>query len=91
MSILLFRFLTRQSYRLQQDGKKKYRKKSNDTARLCADDVLTRDKMIAYHNSYSAVMEKYGLQRGERGSEARHVTTAQYYRNIQRDKKDFES
>ena len=75
----------------KQDGKKKYRKKSTETARLCADDVLTRDKMIAYHNSYSAVMEKYGLQRGERGSEARHVTTAQYYRNIQREKKEIES
>lgn len=74
----------------KQDGKKKYRKKSTDTTRLCADDVLTRDKMIAYHNSYSAVMKKYGLQRGERGSEARHVTTAQYYRNIQREKKEIE-
>lgn len=75
----------------KQDGKKKYRKKSTDIARLCADDVLTRDKMIAYHNSYSAVMEKYSLQRGERGSEARHVTTAQYYRNIQREKKEIEA
>lgn len=75
----------------KQDGKKKYRKKSTDTARLCVDDVLTRDKMIAYHNSYSAVMGKYGLQRGERGSEARRVTTAQYYRNIQREKKEIES
>jgi Plasmid recombination enzyme. len=75
----------------KQDGKKKYRKKSTDTARLCADDVLTRDKMIAYHNSYSAIMEKYGLRRGERGSEARHVTTAQYYRNIQREKKEIEA
>lgn len=75
----------------KQDRKKKYRKKSTDTARLCADDVLTRDKMIAYHNSYSAVMEKYGLQRGERGSEARQVTTDQYYRNIQREKKEIES
>lgn len=75
----------------KQDGKKKYRKKSTDTARLCADDVLTRDKMIAYHNSYSAIMGKYGLQRGERGSEARHVTTAQYYRNIQREKKEIEA
>lgn len=75
----------------KQDGKKKYRKKSTDTARLCADDVLTRDKMVAYHNGYSAIMEKYGLQRGERGSEARHVTTAQYYRNIQREKKEIEA
>lgn len=81
----------RKGSREKQDGKKKYRKKSTDTTRLCADDVLTRDKMIAYHNSYSAIMGKYGLQRGERGSEARHVTTAQYYRNIQRDKKEIES
>lgn len=81
----------RKANREKQDGKKKYRKKSTDTARLCADDVLTRDKMIAYHNSYSAIMGKYGLQRGERGSEARHVTTAQYYRNIQREKKEIES
>lgn len=81
----------RKANREKLEGKKKYRKKSTDTARLCADDVLTRDKMIAYHNSYSAVMEKYGLLRGERGSEARHVTTAQYYRNIQREKKEIES
>ncbi len=31
-------------------------------------------------------MEKYGLQRGVSCSEARHVSTAQYYRNIQREK-----
>ena len=29
-------------------------------------------------------MEKYGLQRGVRGSEARHTTTAQYYRDLKR-------
>ena len=29
------------------------RKKATDTVRLCADDVLTCDKLIAYHDSYA--------------------------------------
>lgn len=67
------------------DDKRKYRKKT-DTVRLCADDVLNRDTMTAFHDSYTKLMEKYGLQRGVSGSEARHVSTAQYYRNMQREK-----
>lgn len=65
------------------EGKRTYRKKS-DTARLCADDVLNRDKLVAYHDDYARVMQKYNLQRGVRGSEARHTTTAQYYRDLKR-------
>ena len=61
-----------------------YRKKAN-AVRLCADDVLNRDKMIGYHDSYAEAMSKYGLKRGVRGSDARHTTTAQYYRNIKRE------
>ena len=53
--------------------------------RLCADDVLNRDKMVGYHDSYAEAMGKYGLKRGVRGSDARHTTTAQYYRNIKRE------
>ena len=34
--------------------------------------------------SYAEAMAKYGLQRGVRGSEARHTTTAQYYRDLKR-------
>lgn len=52
--------------------------------RLCADDVLTREKLVTYHDSYAKAMEKYGLQRGVRGSEAHHTTTAQYYRDLKR-------
>ena len=36
------------------------------------------------HDNYARVMAKYGLQRGVRGSEARHTTTTQYYRDIQK-------
>ena len=52
---------------------------------FATDDVLNRDKMIGYHDSYAEAMSKYGLKRGVRGSDARHTTTAQYYRNIKRE------
>ena len=48
----------------QTEGKRTYRKKT-DAARLCADDVLNRDRLVAYHDDYAKVMERYGLQRGE--------------------------
>lgn len=66
----------------QLSGKKKYRKKSTDTARLCADDVMSRVRLKEYQNSYAAQMAKYGLERGVDGSEAKHVTTSQYYRDL---------
>ena len=36
-------------------------------------------------------MAKYGLQRGIRGSEARHTTTAQYYRELKRQTGELEA
>lgn len=62
-------------------GKKKYRKKSPDAARLCADDVMTRIKLKSYQDTYAEAMAGYGLQRGIDGSEARHITTQEFYRN----------
>ena len=73
----------RKAKQKQTEGKRSYRKKA-DAARLCADDVLNRDKLIGYHDDYAKIMDKYGLQRGVRGSEARHVTTTQYYRDLKR-------
>ena len=80
----------RKAKKKQTEGKRSYRKKAN-TVRLCADDVLTRDKLVAYHDSYAKAMEKYGLQRGVRGSEARHTTTAQYYRDLKRHTGELEA
>lgn len=37
------------------------------------------------------IMEKYDLQRGVRGSEARHTTTAQYYRDLVRQTSELEA
>ena len=66
----------------EEQAKKRYRKKPADTVRLCADDLMTRLKLKSYQDTYAAAMAKYGLQRGIDGSEARHVSTQQYYRDI---------
>ena len=63
-----------------QSGKRTYRTKK-DRPRLCADDVMARDKLKAYQTTYAEAMAKYGLQRGIDGSKARHVTTHEFYRN----------
>ena len=80
----------RKARKKQAEGKRTYRKKA-DAVRLCADDLLTRERLSAYHDSYAAVMAKYGLQRGIRGSEARHTTTAQYYRDLKRQTGELEA
>ena len=71
------------------EGRRTYRKKVN-AVHLCADDLLTRERLVAYHDSYAAAMAKYGLQRGIRGSEARH-TTMQYYRDLKKKNETLET
>ena len=62
-------------------GKKKYRKKNPNAARLCADDVMTRMKLKSYQDTYAEAMADYGLERGIDGSVARHISTQEFYRN----------
>ncbi|NDW11975.1 mobilization protein BmpH [Bacteroides sp. 214] len=66
----------------EQSGKRKYRKKPTNTVRLCADDVMTRENLERFQDTYAEKMQKYGLGRGIKGSEARHITTPQYYRDL---------
>ena len=80
----------RKARKKQAEGKRTYRKKAN-AVRLCDDDLLTRARLVAYHDSYAKAMAKYGLQRGVRGSEARHTTTAQYYRDLKRQTGELEA
>ncbi len=61
------------------------------TFRLCADDIMSRLKLKSYQNSYAVAMAKYGLQRGIDGSEARHVSTQQYYRDIKRQTEELKA
>ena len=59
-----------------------YKKKNLNDNSLCADDVMARNKLKHYQNTYATVMAKYGLRRGIEGSEAKHISTAEYYRNL---------
>ena len=66
----------------EERAAKCYRTKSASRPRLCADEVMSRIKLKEYQNTYAAAMAKYGLQRGIEGSEARHVDTQQFYREV---------
>ncbi len=61
--------------------KRKYKKKDPNRPRLCCDDVMAKVKLIEYQDSYGEAMSKYGLVRGERNSEARHISLTEFYRN----------
>lgn len=78
-----------ESQEKEQPGKRKYRKKSTDTVRLCADDVMTRKKLEQFQNSYAEKMQGYGLGRGIKGSDARHISTPQYYRELYAQNEDL--
>jgi hypothetical protein len=78
---------SKSSSQSQTDGeatstKKHYKKKNPNAARLCADDVMARGKLKFYQSDYAERMMSYGLNRGVDGSEARHITTQQYYRDL---------
>ena len=62
--------------------KKTYRKKDPHAARLCADDLMTRENLELFQDTYAEKMQKYGLKRGIKSSEARHIITPQYYRDL---------
>ena len=61
--------------------KRKYKKKNPNRVRLCCDDVMAKAKLIEYQDSYGEAMSKYGLMRGIKGSDARHITLNEFYRN----------
>lgn len=71
-----------QTQQTPEPGKKSYRKKNPDTARLCADDVMARPKLKTYQNTYAASMQHFGLQRGIEGSEAKHISGSRFYREL---------
>lgn len=65
----------------KNSGKRTYRKKK-DAPRLCADDVMSRPKLKEYQTTYAEVMAHYALARGIDGSEAKHITCSQFYKEV---------
>jgi chromosome segregation ATPase len=43
---------------------------------------MTRDNLKLYQDTYAEKMAKYGLERGIKGSDARHISTPQFYRDL---------
>ena len=64
-----------------KQGKRKYKTKKNKV-RLCADDVLTPKKLEEYQTTYASAMASFGLERGIYGSEAKHRTNMEYYKEL---------
>ena len=75
----------------EKKAKKRYRTKSANAPRLSADDVMTRDNLTKFQDTYAEAMKRFGLERAVRGSEARHVDQHQYYRDCLRKKDKLET
>lgn len=43
---------------------------------------MTCDNLERFQDTYGEKMQKYGLQRGIKSSDARHISTPQYYREL---------
>ena len=71
---------TRRKKKSEENVKKHYREKA-DGARLCADDIMTQAKLKNYQTSYATAMHSFGLERGTDGSEARHISTREYWKS----------
>ena len=71
-------------------ARKRYRTKSGNAPRLSADSIMTRENLTHFQDTYAEAMERFGLERGIRGSEARHVDQHEYYRQCQIKKKYLE-
>lgn len=69
-----------------ENGKRKYKVKK-DKVRLCADDVLTPKKLEEYQTTYAEQMRSFGLERGMYGSEAKHRTNMEYYKELLKETK----
>ena len=65
----------------KEETKRQYKKKNPNRPRLCCDDVMAKVKLNEYQDSYGEAMSKYGLKRGEKNSDARHITLTEFYRN----------
>lgn len=78
-----------------RDGKKvKTRKRKETENRLCANEVFARPRLYSYHTDYAKkVGALYGLERGimaEPGSRKRHTDSAEYNRELERQRMEYE-
>lgn len=54
-----------------------------DDGRLCAKEIVGNNKKLqAYQDTFAEYMEEFGLERGVRGSKAKHTDLKEYYARI---------
>lgn len=80
----------RRKKKSEEQTTKKYRKKPTDAPRLSANDIMTRQRLKNYQDEYALAMSKYSLKRGIVGSDARHISTNQYYRDLLNQTEDIQ-
>lgn len=80
----------RKSKSEKEKSKKKYKIKDSTRNRLCADDLMNRQKLKFYQDSYAKEMYKFGLSRGIEGSTSRHISTSEYYSTIYKETEALE-
>ena len=51
---------------------------------------MSRVRLKQYQDSYASAMSQYGLERGIDGSEARHITTQEFYRQAIAQQQDLQ-
>lgn len=76
---------------VEQKKKRKYKKKDANAPRLCAADVMARNKLKQYQTTYAAAVETYGLERGIEGSEAKHIDINDWYKSLVPEVKELEA
>jgi hypothetical protein len=64
----------------------------NEKGRLTARDFFgRRDQLVTIQDKYAEVTASLGLERGERGSKAKHTSLKQYYARVNSEKTNFPS
>lgn len=59
--------------------------------RLSAKEIISRGKLKLLQDEYARVMEPHGLVRGIEGSKQKHITTKQYYQELNETARDAKS
>lgn len=92
MHVVVVPIVTGESKKTQNNKKRKVSKGSykidHSKKRLCANEVLTKENLYKWHDSYAFISNKYNLQRGvraETGSVKRHENSIDYNRRLKRE------
>lgn len=98
MHVVVVPIVTGESKKTQNNKKRKVSKGSykidHSKKRLCANEVLTKENLYKWHDSYAFISNMYNLQRGvraETGSVKRHENSIDYNRRLKREEEQLQA